>query len=316
MRASTDYILEYFEAEDVRFLPAVLGCRVDHWLARLAERWYGDGRGFARRELLRYIDDGCTRPGHRALVKRLFKLAEAAEDDEVMIRFMVAFDRFPRRSQVTRHVWRYDLREYVERTHLLPDPEIPRTREEAEEAGVFTARTRMYLCRRAFRYMRYMGWRDAERYRRCALEALPLYRDAELGEGLEVLDAWSLIHVTYYDAGLWRRWQGIGTGWGEVELEGLEPAPFLPGCWEGRVEELLGVLREARSGFVRRWVVALLERDEAEALASLPLLEVHGLVCGREPETQSFGVRLLKERGDLGGLGPQDWVACFEVEEV
>ena len=67
-------------------------------LKTLADRWYGDARPFARRALLRYVNNGCDGPHHRPLVKGLFKLAEMSGDDEAMGHFMVAFDRLVQRS--------------------------------------------------------------------------------------------------------------------------------------------------------------------------------------------------------------------------
>src|SRR4051812_49288740 len=95
--ASSLLLDEYYEAGDDRFAGEVLASTAGKKLKALADRWYGDGRPFARRALLAYIDDGCDRPHHRPLVKALFKLAEMAGDDEAMGHFMVAFDRLVRR---------------------------------------------------------------------------------------------------------------------------------------------------------------------------------------------------------------------------
>src|SRR6185436_15814268 len=91
--ASSLLLDELFGAEDPRFLEEVLASTAARKLKALAERWYGDARPFARNALYRYIDDGCDRPSHRPLVKAMFKLAQAAEDDETMGHFLVAFDR-------------------------------------------------------------------------------------------------------------------------------------------------------------------------------------------------------------------------------
>ncbi len=68
-------------------------------LAEFAARWYTDKRVASRRLLLEYLDRPLNAFRHEALVKRLFKLAEAAGDDEVMARFMVLFDRSIRREE-------------------------------------------------------------------------------------------------------------------------------------------------------------------------------------------------------------------------
>src|ERR1700760_269871 len=95
--ASSLLMDSYYEAADDRFVEEVLSSTAGKKLKALADRWYGDGRPFARRALLRYIDDGCDRPHHRPLGKGLFKLAERAGDDEAMGHFMVAFDRLVQR---------------------------------------------------------------------------------------------------------------------------------------------------------------------------------------------------------------------------
>jgi hypothetical protein len=66
-------------------------------LGNFAARWYADQWPEARRLLLAYLDQPLNAFRHEALVKRLYKLAEAAGDDEVMGRFLVAFDRSLRR---------------------------------------------------------------------------------------------------------------------------------------------------------------------------------------------------------------------------
>ena len=78
----------------------MLRSRLGGKLAACAERWYEDARPWARAQLLAYVDDGCDRPEHKGLVKRLFKTLEAAADDEAMAHFLVAFDTLPRRLLV------------------------------------------------------------------------------------------------------------------------------------------------------------------------------------------------------------------------
>ncbi|MHB1562203.1 MAG: hypothetical protein ACYC61_32550 [Isosphaeraceae bacterium] len=72
-------------------------------LAGFAARWYADRSPEARRLLFEYLDRPLNAYRHEGLVKRLFKLAEAAGDDAVMARFLVAFDRSVRRVQRYRH---------------------------------------------------------------------------------------------------------------------------------------------------------------------------------------------------------------------
>lgn len=71
-------------------------------LGQFAERWYSDPSPNARRLLLAYLERPLNAYRHEALVKRLFKRAEAAGDDAVMARFLVAFDRSIRRVRRSR----------------------------------------------------------------------------------------------------------------------------------------------------------------------------------------------------------------------
>ncbi len=71
-------------------------------LAAFAPRWLADKRPEARQLLFDYLDRPLNAFRHEALVKRLFKQAEAAGDDALMARFLVAFDRAVRRIQGSR----------------------------------------------------------------------------------------------------------------------------------------------------------------------------------------------------------------------
>ena len=59
-------------------------------LGGFAVRWYDDPRPTARRFLLDYLSRPLNALRHEPLVKRLFKLAEKREDDEVMAAFLLA----------------------------------------------------------------------------------------------------------------------------------------------------------------------------------------------------------------------------------
>src|SRR3954469_6053547 len=107
---------EFFEAGDDRFLEELLKNRSAKKLRSFAARWLQDTRPFARRMLLAYVDDGCDRPNHRPLVKAIFKHAEKQGDDELLGRFLVAFDRIVRRRLVPRRHYDYRTRDVTETT--------------------------------------------------------------------------------------------------------------------------------------------------------------------------------------------------------
>src|SRR5690242_9852856 len=62
-------------------------------LGGFAARWFADRRPQARQMLRDYLSRPLNAYRHEALVKRLFKMAEAASDDEMMAHFLVLFDR-------------------------------------------------------------------------------------------------------------------------------------------------------------------------------------------------------------------------------
>ena len=88
--------LDLFAAGDPRFVAALRGVADSAALAAFAAPWHADARPEARRLLFAYLDEAPNAPGHEGLVKRLFKLAEAAGDDAVMARFLVLGDRLIR----------------------------------------------------------------------------------------------------------------------------------------------------------------------------------------------------------------------------
>ncbi len=117
---------EFLEAGDARALPELLGSRAQKKLASLAQALFTEPRPFARKLLEGYIADGCDRPGHRVFVKTLFKLAEKANDTELLGHFAVAFDRLVKRRLVTQSRWDWQNRRSVTEQLLLEPRELLR----------------------------------------------------------------------------------------------------------------------------------------------------------------------------------------------
>jgi hypothetical protein len=95
---SWPYAQELYERGDPLFVVELRRITDADRLGNFAARWYADPRPEARLFLRVYLDQPLNAFRHEALVKRLFKLAEAAGDDEVMGWFLVAFDRSLRRK--------------------------------------------------------------------------------------------------------------------------------------------------------------------------------------------------------------------------
>src|SRR5262249_5650899 len=144
--------------------------------------------------------DGCDRPEHKALVKRLFKLAEKKGDDEAMGHFMIAFDALAGRMllQVGAR-WDAVKREAIPVMGLRGNLSVPERlaknkQGKHETSERFSRSTRRYLARRAFRYFRRIGRTDVARYGAAMRRVLPLYRDEALSTPEKLLDAWGLMH--------------------------------------------------------------------------------------------------------------------------
>src|SRR5262245_62689184 len=89
--------LRLFQAGAPEFVEAVRRSVNAAALATFAETWFTDTRVEARRLLFSYLELPFNSPRHEPLVKRIFKFADGAEDDAVMARFLVGFDRTIRR---------------------------------------------------------------------------------------------------------------------------------------------------------------------------------------------------------------------------
>ncbi len=100
MSSGGDWLLvqELLERGDPEFVDRLRAIDDADALGRFAERWYADPSPNARRLLLAYLERPLNAYRHEALIKRLFKHAEAAGDDTLMARFLVVFDRSVRRA--------------------------------------------------------------------------------------------------------------------------------------------------------------------------------------------------------------------------
>ena len=314
---STLLLDEAFAAGDERFFEALVESTAAKKLKSLADPWYGDTRPFARKMLLRYLDDGCDRPHHRALVKGLFKLAELNEDDEAMGHFLVAFDRLIKRSAT-----RITVRDRASRTSLPgvrmhDDKSVPeKVGNRDTKALRFSQRTRRYLRRRAFRYFRLLGRRDPSRYGAAIRAALARYQDADLATPTAILDAWGLMHALYWGSPvLDRAPKGIRIAEGRSLAE-LEPAPFCPESWGGALNGLLELVEKAGSRTVRVFTIGLLERDYAAVLRSVKVARLKGLLRSPHEEVQTFAAKLLRTATGIESLTVDEWLSLLRIDNA
>jgi len=187
---------EYFATENPAFLETVRKATQPKALAALADRWKKDPRPWAREQLLAYLAQPFNCAGHQPVVKHLFKHAEETGDHEVMVAFLVAFDRLVRREIRTKRHWDFRARTSYDEERLVTPRDVigayPRGK-----AKLFKYRTRYYLQRRAWRYFRRLGHREPLKYIPSIVNALARYEDADLQKGENILDSWVFMHVCF-----------------------------------------------------------------------------------------------------------------------
>lgn len=281
-----------------------------HPLGAFARRWIEDPRPWAREQLLAYVDDGCDRPGHRPLVKKLFKEAEARNDHELIGRFFVAFDRL-RRVRV-RTVKRFDP---ATRT-FFDDVEVRAVLPRTEGARHFSQRTRNYLQARAVRYLRALAVRDPQAFRRVALGALIRYEDRDVSDGYALLRMRGLVTLLFRGSDVVSRTSRTCEVSPGRALAELEPAPLAPSAWKGAGVEILEALPRSRSLFVRRQLARWLERDHPAVLGEIDVPRIRALIASEHPDLQVLGARLLREARGVENLRIDEWLALAETRSV
>ncbi|QEH37068.1 hypothetical protein OJF2_56530 [Aquisphaera giovannonii] len=357
--AGRDWLLiqELLERGEEEFVDRLRGFHDAEALAGFAERWYSNASTRSRELLLAYLDRPLNAYRHEPLVKRLFKLAEKARDDEVMARFLVAFDRSVRRVEMDRVRNRYrsfrteeeferqkaawqdegadhlyggisartayqpDVYQLqgVWREHVLAVPAggtMPRAewgraavhRGKLDRFRLFSVSTRRYLRRRAWRYFRRIGKTEWSRYVAGISGALAIYEDADVNDGLALLDNWGLVHALFHHSDVL---QANPRGWLPREgrsLSELKPAPAFPEAWENESGRLLDLLRQARCRPVRRWAMGMLDRNPDAVLAQ-GLEALIGFLDSLDANVIAWAAGILERSGAAAGLEPAQWLA-------
>lgn len=335
--ASTLLAEELFASADPRFLAAIYDVQVprgtisqkgwggrsfdvptpferkvfkSHPLSAFAKRWLEDPRPWAREQLLAYVSDGCDRPGHRTLVKRLYKGAEDRHDHDLVARFLVAFDRMRKMKTRTRKVYDWTTRTVVDRVESRAvKPRTPGTFH-------FSQRTRSYLQSRAARHVRAVGTREPAAYRRAVLEAITRYEDSDFATGQGLLRMRGLLTLlfTHSDA-IVRLDRKVMLAPGKA-LADLVPAPHHREAWAVASAEILDALPRTRSLFLRRQLVRWLDRDFASSLASIDIERVRQLLASPHADVQLFGARLLEKAEGVENLLLEEWLALLASDEA
>jgi hypothetical protein len=304
---------EYFATENPAFLETVRKANQTKALAALADRWKKDPRPWAREQLLAYLALPFNCPGHQPVVKHLFKHAEETGDHEVMVAFLVAFDRLVRREIRTKRHWDFRARTSYEEERLVTPRDVigayPRGK-----AKLFKYRTRYYLQRRAWRYFRRLGYREPLKYIPAIVNALARYEDADLQKGENILDSWSLMHACFAES------DALEFGATHVQLKDgralgeLTPAPAFSDAWKkaDSAPMVLALAVRAQARLVRLWAMQLFQRDHSDHAVSLE--NILSLLEHEDADVQQFGSKLLESSAVLATLPISSWFKLLQTK--
>lgn len=332
MAVSFLLIEEYFASGDDRFADALREFHVAGSLATIADKWKKDPRPWARQQILKYLDLPLDAAAHETVVKRLFKHAEEARDDELVAAFAAAFDRLVRRVRRTRWGWDFRSRESWSEEVLRAIPDSLPTPSPSAKRGpvtpafhsvtatdkryrLFSHHTRCYLRRRAWRYLRRIGYSAPDSYPQAVARMLGRYRDEDFARGENILDSWGLLHACFGESEVLE----FGASHARIHdgrsLGELTAAPMFPDTWErpdsGRV--LLDLLRLAPSRLVRVWSIQLLRRDHAELFRAMPIADIRRLLEHPDEEIQILGAQVLEQSTELAKLPVSGWLELLNV---
>ncbi|QOV87415.1 hypothetical protein [Humisphaera borealis] len=323
---------ELFAAGSPQFLPALRTFVDPAPMAAFAEKWLRDPRPWAREQMLAYIDLPLNAGNHNSLVKRLFKGAEARQDDLLLSAWAVSFDRLVRRVRRKRWRWDYTSRMSVPEERLIsPEDRLhyfPGHRYREPGSGqwivygqlgwrgrrLFSHHTRHYLRRRAWRYFRHLGHRRPTDYVPAVAAMIGSYTDADLATGDNLMDCWSLLHACFGEsesiAFTTHRTKLVGG----PSLANLAAAPAFGALWQNSAAapQLLSLLTAARSTFARVWSIDLLRRWHAEALVGLPVEQVAPLLAHPDEAVWSIGIELFEKASGLESLPFDRWFRLLQ----
>jgi len=320
---------EHWNAADPRFLEELLALSDSALLLAMADKLIKDPRPFARSMLERYVDEGCDRAGHRALVKRLFKHAERTANDLMMARFLVAFDRLPawelraprRGAPGGLPTWKtargVDVRARMGDVRTFKRPHKPDVKYHYRTANArFSLATRMHLKRRVWRYFRVLGFRDVARYRAALLHALPRYQEADVARVDLLLGCWGLVHALFGKSDVVdHKPAHLRVRQGRL-LKDLTPAPLHPAAWQQAATELMTLAASAHARTVRVWAMDLLKRDHAARLEGLDSSSLQALLTSPHEEVVLFGVGLLAKARGLDAAPVDWWITLLKIPSL
>lgn len=324
---------EFYEQGNDAFVAELrLVCDPDR-LGNFASRWINDPRPFARHSLRDYLSLPFNAFRHESLLKRLYKLAEKAGDDELMMHFLVGFDRTVRRVRRKKHHYDWSSRQQwtTERIVTPVDTTIPRDRKQLRyrnpntgelmaaasqkkqaQMRLFSLRTRKYLRLRSWRYLRNLGKTYPDRYVTAAVRALKQYQDADVVDGLALIDNWSLVHILFHHSPVLNC---SASGWKLADgktLGELTPAPAFESLWKQAPKPLIELLLSAECRPVRQWALQLLRRDHPTALSELPLPTLLKMLSHEDDDIALLAAESMRQSSDLASITVEQWLELVE----
>jgi hypothetical protein len=322
--ASTLIVDESFAQQDDQFIERLRSVRSPKYLAGIADRWKRDPRPWARVQVFKYLEMPLDRPGHHPVVKRLFKQAEAARDDELLAAFLVAFDRLVRRQRRMRWRWDFQSRQSSREEELFtPRDQILAQRDARgaptpEDGRLFTYATRAYLRRRAWRYFRWMGFGRPDEYPRAIAKALTRYRDDDFARGENILDNWSLMNIAFRSSAVLEFSPARVNVVDGQSLGGLVAAPRFENLWQKpeSAPELLKLVMQANSRLVRVWAIQLLKRHHGPAMQQILVEQLLQMLDHSDEEVQQFAAGLLTSLASIDAWPVSTWLQLLETRNV
>ena len=190
--------------------------------------------------------------------------------------------------------------------------DLPAVLEKLKTLRLFSVATRNYLRRRAWRYFRKLGREHPGRYVAAVSEALALYRDDDVADGLALIDNWGLVHVLFHHCPAIEARPG---GWSIKpghSLAELAPAPMFESLWKEAPGAVVGLLSAARSRTVRIWAIRRVKGDLASHRSALPPDGWLGLLGHGDPEVAALAAEVLDGMEGLEAPGVDRWLALAE----
>ena len=325
---------EYFEAADDQFLPLLKKFQDVKTLGPFADRWAKDSRPWARQQIFKYLDFDWTVIGHQALIKRLFKAAEANHDLELLARFTVYFDRLTEHKIKTKWHWDWQTRaswqeeKLVSQTAKVPLQDVVTQTWAGRtytyhvwtppNAKYFSLPTRYYLQRRGWRYFRRMGFQLPDSYCKAIAQVLRQYHDKDVADGPKLLDRRTLLHACFRDERLLQFGPKAVTLRSGQSLSDLKASPRFPQLWktENGFDVLWSLLTDAKSRLVRTWSKDMILQDHANRCAELPAEDILKLLAHPDEVIKQFAAELLSKSNRVAMLPIEQWLELLNTDDT